>query len=159
MYQHARAFAAFVLAPPLTVAIFLSPIFGSILMSDDPLTGGFASTMPLFFIGCALAWTFAIVVGLPAYVLLRWLDIVSPWVTIAVRLNRGNRGTDFLADLRGWLESPIAQVLGRYRPLAFAKAREKALAKLSRSSGLRKLPIGTCWPWPSTAMPVMPISS
>ncbi|NGN45267.1 hypothetical protein G6N74_29900 [Mesorhizobium sp. CGMCC 1.15528] len=84
MYQHARAFAAFVLAPPLTVAIFLSPVFGSILLSDDPFTGGFASTMPLFFIGCALAWTFAIVLGLPAYVLLRWLDIASPWVTIAV---------------------------------------------------------------------------
>src|SRR5690606_6988398 len=44
------------------------------------------------------------------------------------------------------------------RPLAFASAREKAVAKLSRSSGFRKPPMVTAWPCASTAMRVMPIS-
>src|SRR5690606_28876344 len=46
-----------------------------------------------------------------------------------------------------------------YPALAVASARPNAVAKLSRSSGLRKAPMETCRPSPSTAMPTMPISS
>src|SRR5690606_11712151 len=57
---------------------------------------------------------------------------------------------------RGSLLHPFpAQV----QDFAAASARENAVAKLSRSLGLRKPPIGTVLPCASTAIPVMPISS
>ena len=43
--------------------------------------------------------------------------------------------------------------------MAVASAPLKALAKLSRSSGLRNVPIATCFPCPSTVIEVIPISS
>lgn len=84
MKQHLRAAAAFLLAPPIAVAVevfweFCTFVFhnglNEVLVYPDPLWLGLK-------FGTLLGWVLALFFGLPLYIVLNWLKIVSPWVTI-----------------------------------------------------------------------------
>lgn len=86
MHQHMRALAAFVIAPPLAVAIFLIPDLKTSLLAYgiDHIGESLLTIRQMFYVGTLFAWMFAFVLGVPIYILLRGLDIASPWVTIVL---------------------------------------------------------------------------
>lgn len=80
-----RAIAGFILAP-LIVAIMIAGAIFLVTVASHP--AGFSAafwtaTIALIYASVA-GWAFAIVFGVPAYLLLKRLRIVSPWPTIAV---------------------------------------------------------------------------
>ncbi|MER8484117.1 hypothetical protein [Mesorhizobium sp. M1322] len=84
MKQDARAAAAFFLAPPIAVAVEILRelcivVFQNGLSESLVLAGQFWAVLK---IATIFAWSFAILFGVPLYILLRWLRIFSPWVTI-----------------------------------------------------------------------------
>jgi hypothetical protein len=80
-----RAAAGFLLAPPI-VGIVIACIVFVLAAIGEPGDFGRASLASLLALAyAALAgWAFALVFGVPAYLLLKRLRIVSPWPTIIV---------------------------------------------------------------------------
>jgi hypothetical protein len=91
MNQAIRTIAAFLLAPPLAVGVYLIVAFCLVLLQDggEQAVVDLARSARIFIIGSAVAYVFELVFGLPIYFLLRWLDIVSPWVTIVLAASVG----------------------------------------------------------------------
>ena len=79
-----RAIAGFILAP-LIVAIVIACIIFLISIASQPasLNGAVASALLALVYAGVVGFISAIVLGVPAYLLLKRLRIVSPWPTIA----------------------------------------------------------------------------
>jgi hypothetical protein len=85
MTDHRRAIAGFILAP-LVVAVVIACIVFVLAAVSEPGGLGRASFASATALGIAagVGWAFALIFGVPAYLLLKRLRVVSPWPTIAV---------------------------------------------------------------------------
>ena len=84
MTDTGRAVTGFLLAP-LIVGVVIACIVFVLAMASEPGGFGRASATSLLALAYAVVagWAFALVFGVPAYLLLKRLRVVSPWPTIA----------------------------------------------------------------------------
>lgn len=85
MTNSKRAIAGFFLAPLIVATAIACIVFALAAISGPGDFGraSFTSGLALLY-AAAVGWALALIFGVPAYLLLKRLGIVSPWATIAV---------------------------------------------------------------------------